>query len=130
MAKGADMKRLALAAITAMLVTFLIAPAAIARNKPKPPKSVRLYVFDCGLLTKSAVSRAKVEAFVKQTGARVVDRARSRHLQPVEEGTGILRVVTEDVASGAGDSSDSVSRSPGAAAGAGPARGASVFRPG
>jgi N-acyl homoserine lactone hydrolase len=53
MAKGADMKRLALAAITAMVAAFLIAPAAIAQNKPKPPQSVRLYVFDCGLLTMS-----------------------------------------------------------------------------
>jgi len=37
-----------------MVLTFLIAPAAIAQNRPKPPKSARLYVFDCGLLTMSA----------------------------------------------------------------------------
>ena len=47
------MKRLALATTTAMVATFLIAPAAIAQKKPKPPQSVRLYVFDCGLLTMS-----------------------------------------------------------------------------
>ena len=51
------MKRLVLAVTTAML----IAPAAIAQNiaqnsaqnKPKPPQSVRLYVFDCGFLAMS-----------------------------------------------------------------------------
>ena len=31
------MKRFALAAIAALVVTFLIAPATIAQNKPKPP---------------------------------------------------------------------------------------------
>jgi hypothetical protein len=44
MAIGADRKRLALAATTAM-VTILIAFAATAQNRPKPPKSARLYVF-------------------------------------------------------------------------------------
>jgi N-acyl homoserine lactone hydrolase len=61
MAQGADMKRLVLAVTTAMVATFLIAPAAIAQNiaqnsaqnKPKPPQSVRLYVFDCGFLAMS-----------------------------------------------------------------------------
>lgn len=45
------MKRLVFAAT---VLTFLIAPAATPQSKPKPPKSVRLYVFDCGLLTMSA----------------------------------------------------------------------------
>src|SRR5580658_6822006 len=40
-------------ALTAVLA-FLIAPAALPQSKPKPPKSPRLYVFDCGLLTMSA----------------------------------------------------------------------------
>ena len=48
------MKRFALAAVAATALTFLIAPAAISQSKPKPPKSPRLYVFDCGLLTMSA----------------------------------------------------------------------------
>jgi hypothetical protein len=48
------MKRIVLAAGTAMLMTLRIAPAASAQNKPKPPQSARLYVFDCGLLTMSA----------------------------------------------------------------------------
>ena len=43
------MKRLAQAATTLIVLNFLIAPAAIGQNKPKPPRSVRLYVFDCGL---------------------------------------------------------------------------------
>ena len=51
------MRRFALAAATALAVTFMIAPAAIAQNtaqnKPKPPQSARLYVFDCGFLTMS-----------------------------------------------------------------------------
>jgi len=42
------MKRLVLA------LSLLIAPAAVGQNKPKPPKSLRLYVFDCGSLTMSA----------------------------------------------------------------------------
>ncbi len=50
------MKRLALAALAAASLTFLIAPAAMPQTKPKPPKSVHLYVFDCGLLTMSAPS--------------------------------------------------------------------------
>src|SRR5579863_8339489 len=45
------MKRLVLAATA---LSFLIVPAAMPQNKPKPPKSVHLYVFDCGLLTMSA----------------------------------------------------------------------------
>ena len=47
-------KPLALAALTATALTLLIAPNAASQNKPKPPKSPRLYVFDCGLLTMSA----------------------------------------------------------------------------
>jgi hypothetical protein len=41
------MKRLALA------LSLVIAPAALAQSKAEPPKSVRLYVFDCGSLTMS-----------------------------------------------------------------------------
>jgi N-acyl homoserine lactone hydrolase len=48
------MKRLTLAALAITVLTFLIAPAATPQAKPKPPKSVHLYVFDCGLLTMSA----------------------------------------------------------------------------
>jgi N-acyl homoserine lactone hydrolase len=48
------MKISALAALAATVLTFLIAPAATPQSKPKPPKSVHLYVFDCGLLTMSA----------------------------------------------------------------------------
>lgn len=48
------MKRFALTAAAAMVLTSLMAPAAIAQSKPKPPRSVRLYVFDCGILTMSA----------------------------------------------------------------------------
>lgn len=48
------MKRVALAATAAMELAFLIAPAAVAQDKSRPPKSVRLYVFDCGALTMSA----------------------------------------------------------------------------
>jgi N-acyl homoserine lactone hydrolase len=48
------MKRFALAGLAATALTFLIAPAAIPQSKPKPPKSPRLYIFDCGLLTMSA----------------------------------------------------------------------------
>jgi N-acyl homoserine lactone hydrolase len=40
-------------ALTAVLA-FLIAPAAMPQSKPKPPKTPRLYIFDCGLLTMSA----------------------------------------------------------------------------
>lgn len=47
------MKRLALAATTAMAVTILAAFSATAQSRPKPPKSARLYVFDCGFLTLS-----------------------------------------------------------------------------
>jgi len=48
------MKRFALAASIVAVLTFLIVPAAISQGKPKAPKSVRLYVIDCGLLTMSA----------------------------------------------------------------------------
>jgi N-acyl homoserine lactone hydrolase len=48
------MKRLALATLAATALTFLIAPTTPSQTKPKPPKSVHLYVFDCGLLTMSA----------------------------------------------------------------------------
>lgn len=41
------MKRLALA------LMLVIAPAALAQSRAKPPKSVRLYVFDCGSLSMS-----------------------------------------------------------------------------
>ena len=48
------MKRFALATLAAAALAFLIAPTATSQSKPKAPKSVRLYVFDCGLLTMSA----------------------------------------------------------------------------
>jgi glyoxylase-like metal-dependent hydrolase (beta-lactamase superfamily II) len=49
------MKPLALTAFSAAAVlAFLMVPAAKPQSKPKPPKSVRLYVIDCGLLTMSA----------------------------------------------------------------------------
>ena len=52
------MKRFALAALAATALTFLIAPliapAATSQSRPKAPKSARLYIFDCGLLTMSA----------------------------------------------------------------------------
>jgi N-acyl homoserine lactone hydrolase len=48
------MKRFAPAAMAVTVLSFLMAPAAQPQNKPKPPKSPRLYVFDCGLLTMSA----------------------------------------------------------------------------
>jgi glyoxylase-like metal-dependent hydrolase (beta-lactamase superfamily II) len=47
------MKRLAMVSFFAATVTFQ-APAATSGTTPKPPKSVRLYVFDCGLLTMSS----------------------------------------------------------------------------
>jgi glyoxylase-like metal-dependent hydrolase (beta-lactamase superfamily II) len=53
MAKGAEMKRLALAVSGVMLLTVLLTRTSTAQDKPKPPKSPRLYVFDCGLLTMS-----------------------------------------------------------------------------
>jgi hypothetical protein len=37
-----------------VLAVSLLIPSAPGRPKPKPPKSVRLYVFDCGSLTMSA----------------------------------------------------------------------------
>ena len=40
--------------VATIILAFLFAPAARPQNKPKPPKSPRLYVFDCGLLTMSA----------------------------------------------------------------------------
>src|SRR3984885_1937361 len=45
------MKRFAVAAFFAIVPTFGLAPGATLPNKPKAPKSVRVYVFDCGLLT-------------------------------------------------------------------------------
>jgi N-acyl homoserine lactone hydrolase len=48
------MKRLTLAALATTALILLIAPAATPQSKPKPPKSVHLYVFDCGLLTMNA----------------------------------------------------------------------------
>jgi len=48
------MRPFILPAVSAAFLTFLIVPAAISQTKPKPPKSARLYVFDCGLLTMSA----------------------------------------------------------------------------
>jgi N-acyl homoserine lactone hydrolase len=48
------LKPLALAAFAATALTLLIAPQAVPQSKPKPPKSPRLYVFDCGTLTMSA----------------------------------------------------------------------------
>jgi len=47
------MKRFALAAAAVAVLTVFVAPATIAQNKPKPPSSVRLYVFDCGFLSMS-----------------------------------------------------------------------------
>jgi N-acyl homoserine lactone hydrolase len=46
-------KRYALAAAAVTVLTFVMASAA-SQSKPKAPKSARLYVFDCGLLTMSA----------------------------------------------------------------------------
>jgi N-acyl homoserine lactone hydrolase len=48
------MKRFAIAALTVALVAIVIAPRATSQSKPKPPKTPRLYVIDCGLLTMSA----------------------------------------------------------------------------
>jgi N-acyl homoserine lactone hydrolase len=48
------MKKFALTAIAAALLTFLMVPVATSQSKAKPPKSVRLYVIDCGSLTMSA----------------------------------------------------------------------------
>lgn len=47
------MKQLALAGAAAAVLTIFGTPAATAQNKPKPPQSVRLYVFDCGFLNMS-----------------------------------------------------------------------------
>jgi N-acyl homoserine lactone hydrolase len=47
------MKRLVLAAAAAAVLTIFVTPIAIAQNKPKPPQSTRLYVFDCGSLIMS-----------------------------------------------------------------------------
>ena len=47
------MKRFAEVAFFAMALIFLVARAATAQDRPKPPKSPRLYVFDCGSLTMS-----------------------------------------------------------------------------
>lgn len=48
------MKRSMITASAATVLTFLSASVATSQSKPKPPKSVHLYVFDCGLLTMSA----------------------------------------------------------------------------
>ncbi|HEY3826825.1 MAG TPA: N-acyl homoserine lactonase family protein [Bryobacteraceae bacterium] len=48
------MRRFTLAGLTAVALAFLFVPAATSQSKPKPPKTPRLYVFDCGLLTMSA----------------------------------------------------------------------------
>lgn len=40
--------------MAATALSFLIAPRAISQPKPKPPKSVRVYVIDCGSLTMNA----------------------------------------------------------------------------
>jgi len=42
---------LALAAIAITAAIVQLAPPAFAQKKPQPPKSTRLYVFDCGSLT-------------------------------------------------------------------------------
>jgi N-acyl homoserine lactone hydrolase len=47
-------KRFALALLATAALTIWIAPPAASQSKPKPPKSPRLYVFDCGTLTMSA----------------------------------------------------------------------------
>jgi N-acyl homoserine lactone hydrolase len=63
-------KPFALAALTATAVTFLIAPSAPSQTKPKPPKSARLYVFDCGQMTATAPAMfgfTKEEIGEKQT---------------------------------------------------------------
>jgi N-acyl homoserine lactone hydrolase len=44
------MRRFTLAAMAAAVLTFLMTPAATPQTKPQPPKSARLYVFDCGSL--------------------------------------------------------------------------------
>ena len=61
------MKRFALAATTATVVTFLIA------DLYHLPQEINMHRFPTFEFDKaqSAVSRAKVEAFVKQTGARL-----------------------------------------------------------
>ncbi|HEX4278144.1 MAG TPA: N-acyl homoserine lactonase family protein [Bryobacteraceae bacterium] len=48
------MKQHALTGAAVMALAILIVPAAAPQSKPKPPKTPRLYVIDCGLLTMSA----------------------------------------------------------------------------
>jgi N-acyl homoserine lactone hydrolase len=48
------MKRFVLPAMAATVLISLTTFAATSESKPKPPKSTRLYIFDCGLLTMSA----------------------------------------------------------------------------
>lgn len=48
------MKRFAIATLAAAVLAFVIVPKATSQSKPKPPKTPRLYVIDCGLLTMSA----------------------------------------------------------------------------
>lgn len=43
-----------LSTFVAMALAFVSAPPAASQAKPKPPKALRLYVFDCGTLTMSA----------------------------------------------------------------------------
>ena len=48
------MKRLVTITAAAAALTLLLSPLANSQNKPKAPKTPRLYVIDCGLLTMSA----------------------------------------------------------------------------
>ena len=48
------MKSFALAALAATVLILGNAPRAASQTKPAPPKSLRLYVIDCGTLTMSA----------------------------------------------------------------------------
>lgn len=48
------MKRFALAFSAALVASLLFIPAATPQSKPKPPKTLRLYVFDCGRITMRA----------------------------------------------------------------------------
>jgi hypothetical protein len=47
------MKRYTIATLTAAFLVTVIAPRATSQSKPKPPKTPRLYVIDCGLLRMS-----------------------------------------------------------------------------
>jgi hypothetical protein len=69
------MKRLGLAAITAIVLTFLIAPATFGFTKERDRReaafcrALRFPTFEFDK-EQSAASRAKVEAFVQRTGTR------------------------------------------------------------